>query len=92
MKKLFIFEAVLLSLSGAVIGIVLASIGGEIINVVMNQFAAHRGVTQRFDLFATPLWLTGGTISFMLLVGLAVVYFPARHAERINPIEALRRE
>jgi len=92
MKKLFIFEAVLLSLSGAIIGIILASIGGEVINIVMNQFSRHRGVTQSFDLFATPFWLVGGTIAFMLLVGLAVVYFPARHAERINPIEALRRE
>jgi ABC-type antimicrobial peptide transport system permease subunit len=29
---------------------------------------------------------------FMLLVGMLVVYLPARRASRINPIDALRRE
>lgn len=92
MRKLFIFEAVLLSFSGAVVGIVLAFLTSRVINIVMNGLAHRRGVTQSFDLFATPLWLTAGTIGFMVLVGLAVVYFPARRAERINPIDALRRE
>src|SRR5206468_3453072 len=36
MRKLFIFEAVLLSVAGAVIGIVSAIILGQIINLVMN--------------------------------------------------------
>jgi ABC-type antimicrobial peptide transport system permease subunit len=29
---------------------------------------------------------------FMIIVGLAVVYLPAKRAEKINPIDALRRE
>lgn len=92
MRKLFIFEAVLLSFGGAVIGIVGASLLGQAINLGMNTFAHHRGVTQHFQLFANPWWLILGMIVFMLLVGLAVVFFPARRAARINPIEALRRE
>lgn len=92
MRKLFIFEATLLSLVGAIVGILLASAGGVIINIVMNNLARHRGVTQPFDMFATPWWLTMGTIIFMVLVGLLVVFFPARRAARINPIDALRRE
>lgn len=92
MRKLFIFEAVLLSFVGAVTGILSAVIMGQVINFVMNTFARGRGVTDHFQLFATPWWLVSGTIAFMLFVGLAVVYFPARHAERIDPIDALRRE
>jgi len=92
MRKLFILEAVILSFSGAVIGIVLAIVLGQIINFAMNIFASHRGVTEHFQLFAIPPWLVLGTVAFMIGVGLAVVYLPARRAAKINPIDALRRE
>jgi putative ABC transport system permease protein len=92
MRKLFVLEAVLLSLAGAILGILVAVIMGQIINLVMNGFARTRGVTDSFQLFATPIWLVLGTILFMLCVGLLVVYIPARRASKINPIDALRRE
>ena len=92
MRKLFIFEAVILSFAGALFGILTAVGLGQIINLVMNAFARGRGVTDYFQLFSTPLWLVGGTLAFMLFVGLVVVYLPARRAARINPIDALRRE
>lgn len=92
MRRLFIFEAVLLSLAGSLIGIGLAVLGGSGINIAMNSLAHRRGVTDSFDMFATPWWLISGMIAFMIVVGLAVVFFPARRAARINPIDALRRE
>jgi putative ABC transport system permease protein len=92
MRKLFIFEALLLSVFGAIIGILLAAVFGQLINFIMNNFASGRGVSERFNLFANPPELIFGTIAFMAFVGLVVVYFPARRAERINPIDALRRE
>ena len=54
--------------------------------------ASRRGVNAGFSLFSTPLWLILSLIGFMIVVGLLVVYFPARRAQRINPIDALRRE
>lgn len=92
MKQLFVLEALLLSVSGAIIGIVGAILHGAIVNLIMNSYAKGRGVTDSFDLFSTPWWLIVGMVLFMMAVGLAVVYFPARRAERINPIDALRRE
>jgi ABC-type antimicrobial peptide transport system permease subunit len=92
MRKLFIFEAVLISLAGAVAGIIIAIIGGEIVNAYINAGARGRGVSQSFDLFSTPLWAILAIIGFTVLVGLLVVYFPARRAEKTNPIDALRRE
>jgi ABC-type antimicrobial peptide transport system permease subunit len=92
MRRLFIFEAVLLSVVGAVLGILGAIIFGQIINTGMNIFSHRRGVTEHFQLFATPWWLVLGLILFMLVVGLIVVYLPARRAARINPIDALRHE
>jgi ABC-type antimicrobial peptide transport system permease subunit len=92
MKRLFVLEALLLSVIGALIGIFGAMINGLIINIVMNSYAKGRGVTESFDLFSTPWWLIVGMVGFMVVIGLVVVYFPARRAEHISPIEALRRE
>lgn len=92
MSKLFIFEAVLLSLSGAMIGILLAVILGKIVNFGMNSFAHHRGVHDSFELFAIPIWLILALLGFMVIVGLLVAFFPAKRAKRISPIDALRRE
>jgi len=56
MRILFILEAALISIVGAVIGIAIAYIGGAIVNLLINLNAQSRGVSQWFDLFATPLW------------------------------------
>jgi ABC-type antimicrobial peptide transport system permease subunit len=92
MNRLFVLEATILSLVGAVVGIVLSIILGFIINLVMNFYAKGRGVTDSFSVFSNPWWLMLGMIVFMVFVGLIVVFFPARRAEHISPIEALRRE
>lgn len=92
MRLLFIIEAVLLSVIGSSAGIFLATIAGQIVNLLMNGMASGRGVTQRFDLFATPIWLIVALMLFMVLVGLSVVLLPARRAEKINLVNALRRE
>ncbi len=91
MSKLFMFEAILLSIVGAVIGIVFAMVSGSIINLIMNASARSRGVNQTFDLFSTPLWLIFAMIVFMVIVGVTVAFFPSRRAAKINPIDALRR-
>ena len=92
MRILFILEAALISIVGAVIGIAIAYIGGAIVNLLINLNAQSRGVSQWFDLFAIPLWSIAAVIGITVIVGLIVVYLPARRAERINPIDALRRE
>lgn len=92
MRKLFTIEALLISLVGAIIGIALAYIAGRIVNLVINVGAQSRGVSDTFDVFATPIWSIFVVIGATLIVGWLVVYFPARRAQRINPIDALRRE
>jgi putative ABC transport system permease protein len=92
MKRLFILEAMFLSLFGSIVGMFAAFLFGRILNVIMNIFASRRGVQDSFELFATPPILIIGTLAFMVLVGLLVVYLPARRAQKINPIDALRRE
>ena len=92
LRKLFFFEAILLSLIGAIIGIVMAMFAGRIVNFIMNFTAQRRGVTEGFEIFSNPWWLILGTIIFMVTVGAMVVYLPAKRAERTDPIDALRNE
>ncbi len=92
MRKLFIFEAILISFFGAMIGILLAIVAGKGVNFWMNQFASKRGVNQGFEIFSTPLWAIAALVAFTVCVGLMVVIIPARRAQKINPIDALRRE
>lgn len=92
MRLLFVFEAVLLSLFGAVLGIVGATVLSVLVNWLLNLLAGTRGVDGAFWLFSYPWWLFVGAILFMLVVGFVVVWLPARRAEKINPIDALRRE
>jgi putative ABC transport system permease protein len=76
----FLVEAVVLSLLGGVIGILLG---------LGFAFAASR-------LLAVPFIVEGGIIflafAFSALVGIVFGYLPARRAARFDPIEALRRE
>ena len=92
MKRLFIIEALLLSMLGSIIGIFGAFLHGRIVNIIMNVFASRRGVSDGFELFAYPPLLIIGMVLFMAIVGLLVVFLPARRAQKINPIDALRRE
>ena len=92
MSRLFIFEALLLSISGAIIGIIFARTAELITNGVLNSYAHSRGVNESFNLFANPWWLQIAMVIFMILIGLVVVILPALRAEKTNPIDALRQE
>lgn len=92
MRRLFIAEAMVLSVIGAVCGVLAAMLGGMAINIAMNNLARGRGVVESFSLFTHPPLLVAGILFFMMFVGMVVVYFPARRASHINPIDALRRE
>lgn len=92
MRFLFVFEALLLSLFGAVLGIIGATLLSLVVNLLLNALSKSRGIEDSFWLFSYPWWLLVGSIIFMVIVGFVVVWLPAKRAEKINPIDALRRE
>lgn len=91
-RRLFVIEALLLSYLGGILGILLAGIGGRVIDFFMNSMARGRGVKEAFSMFSMPWWLILTVLTFMGVVALIVVAYPARRAGRINPIDALRHE
>lgn len=91
-RRLFITEAVVLSTLGGVIGLILASIVGFIIDGVLNVSAQQRGVTESFSVFYESPLLIIGILIFTVLIGVVVGLIPAYRAARIDPIEALRHD
>jgi putative ABC transport system permease protein len=76
----FLSEAVLISLAGAVIGIGIGIVLGNLVSMLLH--------TQ----FVIPWnWIIYGVIICMI-VGFAAGIYPAVKAGRLNPIEALRYE
>lgn len=91
-RRLFIIEALALSLLGAVFGILVSWGLGKSINLILFNLAKSKGVQETFTVFYIPIWLILGILMFTLVVGLIVVAYPAHRASRINPIDALRHE
>jgi putative ABC transport system permease protein len=91
-KRLFVAEALTLSMLGGIFGIVAAVILGAVTNAVVNGFARGRGVTDTVSLFAISPTLMFATLLFVAGLGFLVVLYPAHKAANTNPVDSMRRE
>ncbi|HSC38951.1 MAG TPA: ABC transporter permease [Chitinophagaceae bacterium] len=79
-RRQFLYESIMISLLGAVFGVLAGVLLGNIVSMLM-----HTG-------FVVPWGWVGLGIVICSLVGLAAGSYPAFKASRLNPIEALRYE
>jgi putative ABC transport system permease protein len=84
----FIFESLLLSLSGGAIGILFCY---AVISVV-RMIPAEEGAMQFVGRPVLSLSLVLITVGILTGIGLAAGVFPARKAASVNPVESLRYE
>ena len=76
----FLIEAIVLSLSGGVLGVLFGIVGNQIIYKATGFF------------IPTAFYSILIGFGFAALVGVTFGYFPARKAAKLNPIDALRYE
>jgi putative ABC transport system permease protein len=77
-RQLFMFEAILLSLTGGVIGTALGYLGAALLRHLYPSFPAY-----------PPLWAVFAGLGTALVSGLVFGVMPARRAAELDPIQAL---
>ncbi len=89
-RWLFTVEAGSIGFWGGVVGVVIAWIAGQVINVIahLTFLKDYKG----FNISAFPLWLILAVIALSTGVALVAGLLPANRAARLDPIEALRYE
>lgn len=88
-KRLFLFESIIMGFLGGIGGIIVGYLGGEIANLGINALAKNFG-GQAFDLFYRPLWFMVVIVVFSTVIGFLTGVYPSKRAARLNPLEALR--
>ncbi len=91
-RRMFVTEALFLSMLGGLMGIIGAVILGFIGNLILNSFAHSNGVKGTVSAFTISPTLALVILGLSGLVGLVVVYFPAQRASQTDPIEALHND
>lgn len=86
---MFIMESTLMGFLGALGGVILGFIEGQILNFFINLIASRFG-GESVSLFYSPLWFVLTVIAFGAFVGFMTGVFPARQASRIDTLDALR--
>ncbi len=77
-RNAFLAEAVLLSLAGALLGVVLGEAGAAALRQLFPAFPAH-----------PPVWAVAAGVTTALATGLLFGVMPARRAAHLDPVQAL---
>jgi putative ABC transport system permease protein len=86
---MFLTESLIMGLFGGIGGIILGLFLSKTLNFALNLLAKSLG-GQGIELFYTPVWFVVFIIIFSAIVGFLSGVMPARKAEKMNPLEALR--
>lgn len=88
-RKLFLMESTIIGFLGGVVGIGAGILAGETFNGVINILAKTLG-GQTISIFYYPTWFVLFIILLSTIVGFIAGFWPAKKAEKMNPLEALR--
>jgi putative ABC transport system permease protein len=88
-RKLFLFESIMMGFLGGVGGIIIGIIGGYLANFGINILAKTFG-GQALNMFYYPPWFIIFIIIFSIVIGFLTGVYPSIRASKLNPLSALR--
>jgi len=89
-RLLFTIEGGALGFAGGVIGVILAFILGQALNIIGSR--TFLSDFPNFDLSVFPAWLPFGVVALTTAISLIAGLYPANRAASLDPVEALRYE
>jgi|GEM_PF-422419 len=90
-RKLFITEAILISLTGGFFGIFLGMVMGGVISLIVSIISISNG-GDYILVSMTPIYIIFGILIISFLIGLLTGFYPSKKAVKISPLDALRYE
>ncbi len=88
-QAMFLVEAGFIGFFGGIIGIGLSYILSIVINKVVGASGA---LGMSGNISYIPIWLTGVSLLFAILVGMVSGFFPSRRAMKLSPLAAIRND
>lgn len=91
-RRIFLFEAGMIGLSGGIFGIGLSYLLSVVLNIVGTNLNLFGDMGEGAKLSIIPLWLVITALIFSTLVGLISGFYPARRAMKLSALEAIKTE
>jgi ABC-type lipoprotein release transport system permease subunit len=90
-KELFLAEAMLIGLSGGIVGVALGTLTARFIEIGLNVLASYYNANS-IHLFRYPVGFLVAMIIFPILLAVLTGLYPSNRAAKLNPLQALRYE
>lgn len=88
-RDMFLMESAMIGFAGGIIGIGI-SYG---VSIILNHLGGAKMImSMDGDISIIPLWLSGLSVVFAVIVGMLAGFFPSIRAMRLSPLAALRNE
>lgn len=91
-RRMFMFEAGFIGMTGGAIGVVMGWLAGLVLNKGVQVYAHYRELPVQDHLFLVTVPLVVVVIVFATLIGIVAGLLPAQRAASLNPLDALRHE
>jgi ABC-type lipoprotein export system ATPase subunit/ABC-type antimicrobial peptide transport system permease subunit len=91
-RWMFTADAVLLGFIGGVVGLILGTFLGRLVDWIGHLYLAREGVTGIGQMSIVPPWLAIGSLVFAAFIGVLGGFYPAARAARLDPVAALKHE
>lgn len=91
-RRMFTADAVLLGFIGGLMGLILGTLLGRLVDWIGHLYLAKEGVTGIGQLSIVPPWLAIGSLIFAAFIGVLGGFYPATRAASLDPVAALKHE